>query len=163
MARPWDHYTDEDRVRIKAEAAASVLDDLDDDRTDPAWLRYCERHGLDPTTTGVTMNPPETGPVRWVFTVPMEWPCGCRLDPPREVTTCADHTHVDHLTLLRRPTADAPPAEVMRKADMEAETAAKYVEVYDGYEYDRDPLPEPDYEGIMERRAERRGRFWNEP
>lgn len=53
------------------------------------------------------------------FTVPMAWKCGCRLDPPRTIRTCADHSH------RGQPTADAPPAEVMRKADMEAETAAR--------------------------------------
>jgi len=50
QSRPWDGYTDADRERIRREAARSVLEDVDDNRSDPSWLRYCERHGLDPET-----------------------------------------------------------------------------------------------------------------
>lgn len=46
-------HTDADRKRIKAGAAKELLEyELDGDRTDPTWLRYCERHGLDPKTEG---------------------------------------------------------------------------------------------------------------
>lgn len=46
-------HTDEDRERIRRDAARELLSyELDGDRTDPTWLRYCERHGLDPETAG---------------------------------------------------------------------------------------------------------------
>lgn len=53
IARPWDGYTAEDRERIRSEAARELLQyELDGDRTDPTWLRYCDRHGLDPAEGG---------------------------------------------------------------------------------------------------------------
>lgn len=47
--RDLPSHTELDRARIAAEAPGRILADFcDGDRTDPAWVRYCTRHGLDP-------------------------------------------------------------------------------------------------------------------